>query len=74
MNNLTKLQKESKHYHHEDKGCELIEARMLTNRVQSEKEEYLPCLYCETHKVYCCKKDGWEFGWHQGINSRKLKK
>ena len=60
---MTIQQKNSPFYHHEDKGCNLIEGKMLANRVQTEKKEYMNCQWCKTHEVYCCK-CGWEWGHH----------
>jgi hypothetical protein len=53
-------------YHHKDKGCELeIKINKSSNgNISIEK-------FCKTHNVLCSK-TGWELGWYNGTESKKI--
>ncbi len=60
---MTSKEKESKHYHHIDKGCDLEDITVEANPNQEGPRHYLKMQYCKTHKVRCCR-CGWEFSHH----------
>lgn len=57
------------HYHHTDKGCEIITKYDSKFTIGCNAD--IDYRYCKTHNVYCTK-TGWEFGWYLGRNSRNL--
>ncbi len=57
-------------FHSHDRGCKLLQINLKRSDVKDPHGE-MECVYCETHEVLCSK-TGWEMGWYQGTESKKL--
>jgi len=69
-------QLDNEHFHSEAKGC--ILEQYTTESVRSKtKTHYFSGIIqgqiCKTHQKDCCR-CGWEWGWHDGTNSKDLNK
>jgi len=65
------MNQKSKHFHSEEKGCELIPFKIHLNQYPG-RDLFLSCQKCLTHKKENICHCGWEFGWHCGDNSKKI--
>ena len=61
---------ESKFFHSEDKGCELIPKKYFLRKDNKEQELHLNAYFCLTHQVEKICHCGYRFGYHFGTNSK----
>ena len=61
------IEDESRFFHSEDKGCDIVE-----QKIQSRTGSFLvSILFCKTHEVDCCR-CGWQIGYHFNTYSKGL--
>ncbi len=67
--------KQNNHFHSTEKGCKIVIKRFTLPRThqQTGSRGYLLGKHCLTHEKDLCK-CGYEWFWHGGTDSRKLKK
>lgn len=69
-NDLSQLEETSNRFHHPSKGCKII--KKLFYPSGNDRKSPIVGLECLVHKKDCCK-CGWQWGFHFGSNSKKLK-
>lgn len=60
---------ENKHFHHSDKGCDVVMVRLPSKN--RNREAFAINKYCKTHDQLCSK-TGWEIGYYLGTKSIDL--
>ena len=66
---------ENEHYHHEDKGCEIVMIAITPTNwkpfIAKKPKGILINKFCKTHRKMCSK-TGWELGWYSGEDCRQI--